>query len=135
VVSVSALGLVGWGPPDSLSATRLPQAPDQFGHDNLYLANFSYRGATVDCAAPGVGIISTVPDPAGVSALHGVMDGTSMASPITCGALANLLGQSPAYLALPRDVTRANAARAILQTHLRSIGLRPIYEGGGMMHL
>jgi subtilisin len=131
-VAVSALGLSGWGPPGSLSSTRLPQQRDRFGAESLYLANFSCFGPEIDCAGPGVGIIASVPERFGLAAPYAAMDGTSMASPAACAMLAARLGASPEYLALPRDITRANQARALLRQACRDIGLGALYQGSGV---
>ncbi|MET3438066.1 S8 family serine peptidase [Sphingomonas sp. 1185] len=132
-VAVSALGLAGWAPPTSLSATRLPQAADCFGRDNLFLANFSCFGPEIDCAAPGVGIIAPIPDLVGDSdTLYAAMDGTSMASPVACGIAAALLSQYPGIAALPRDASRAALCRSLLTSGLQDIGLAPKYQGRGI---
>lgn len=130
-VAVSALGREGWGPPGTLAAARLPNDPDRFGNENLYLANFSCFGPEILSAGPGVGIISTVPQRFGLQAPYAAMDGTSMASPAVCAALAVLLSRNPAYLAMPRDETRAQRAKQILRDHCRDTGLRAIYQGRG----
>ncbi|KLK91743.1 hypothetical protein AA309_18485 [Microvirga vignae] len=131
-VAVSALGLAGWGPPGSLSASRLPLDASLFGRENLYAANFTSHGPQVVCGAPGVGIIATVPDRHGTVGLYAVMDGTSMATPATCGALAAVLSRDPGYQAMPRDIGRSRAARGILQASLRDVGLPPSYCGRGI---
>jgi subtilisin len=131
-VAVTAIGLAGWGPVSALSSTRLPVRREFYGQDNYYLANFSSTGAGVACAAPGVGIISTVPASNERTAPYAVMDGTSMASPAACGALAALLARDASYSSLPRDITRAHAARALLLRKCRSIGLVSEYEGRGI---
>lgn len=106
-VSVSAIGLAGWGPPGSLCLSRLPDKRDRYGIDNYYLANFSSTGAQVACAAPGVGIISTVPTGLGQAARYAAMDGTSMAGPAACGTLAARLSPDATYRIMPRDAHRA----------------------------
>ena len=58
-----------------------------------------------------------------------------MASPATCGLLAARLSQSPDYLGLPRDITRSNMARNILQQACRDIGMNTIFEGRGVPSL
>ncbi|MEH3160332.1 MAG: S8 family serine peptidase [Sphingomonas taxi] len=132
-VAVSALGLAGWAPPTSLSATRLPQAADRFGRDNLFLANFSCFGLEIDCAAPGVGIIAPVHDPDGRSdMLYATMDGTSMASPVACGIAAALLSRHAGLAALPRDASRAALCRSLLTAGLQDVGLAPKYQGRGI---
>lgn len=134
-VAVSALGLQGWGPDGTLSASRSPAAKDRHGNEGLYLANFSCFGNEIDCSAPGVGIIATVPENSGLSAPYAVMDGTSMASPSACGALAGALGMSADYLSLPRDLTRSTRARAVLDEIAKDIGLAPPYQGRGIPRL
>lgn len=131
-IAVSALGLQGWGPPGSLASLRYPSDQAKYGRDQLYLANFSCFGPQIDCAAPGVGIIAPVPERFGLSAPYGVMDGTSMASPVVCGVLAAVLGASPEYLKLPRDLTRSAQARALLEASCKDIGLAPQYQGRGV---
>lgn len=69
----------------------------------------------LDCAAPGVGIIATVPERFGLSEPYGAMDGTSMASPAACGMLAVILARPSSYLALSRNLTRSAQARALLR--------------------
>ncbi len=131
-VAVSALGAEGRAPPGTLSASRLPQAPERFGDDGLYLASFSCFGPEITCAAPGVGIVSTVPARPGLPASYAAFDGTSMASPLACGALAALLAGSDAWKAMPRDATRAAMARRLLRTRCRDIGLDPAFQGRGV---
>jgi hypothetical protein len=132
VLAISCLGLRGWGPPGSLSATRMPIDPLRFGDDNLYLANFSCFGSQLDGSGPGVGYISTVPERFGLSLPYGVMDGTSMASPAACGALAVRLSQSTPYLATPRDITRANLAKRIFRDACRDLGMQARFQGRGL---
>ena len=135
-VAVSALGLEGWGPAGSLSASRLPESPARFGVDNLYLANFSDSGPEITCAAPGVGIVSTVPARGAASGTsdnpYAALDGTSMASPLACGTLAVLLAASDDYRALPRDETRSAFARRLLLESGRDIGLDTAFQGRGV---
>lgn len=131
-VAVSAVGLEGWGAPGSLSSIRLPTQPDRFGSRNLYLANFSCFGPEVDCAAPGVGIIATVPTRHGLTEPYAAMDGTSMASPAACGTLAAILSRSAEYLGLARNVTRAEFARDLLRRACVDIGLAAQFEGHGV---
>lgn len=131
-IAVSALGLDGWGAPGSLSAIRHPERRERYGSRGLFLANFSCFGPEIDCAAPGVGIVATVPQRQGLDAPYGAMDGTSMASPVACAALAVALSGSPDYLALPRDLTRSAQARAVLGAICGDIGLAPELQGGGL---
>ena len=83
------------------------------------------------CAAPGVGILSTVPtvyfEPAVAE-----MDGTSMASPIACGVLAARLARDPEYRAMARDEQRAAHALEVLTGSCRDIGLAAEFQGRGL---
>ena len=137
--AVSAIGLLGWAPTGSFSAGNTPQEPNKVGSENLFLATFSCfadaPGQALACCAPGVGIVSTVPNKGHRRDLYMEMDGTSMASPAACGTLAVVLGQDDAYKALPRYITRSNAARMALAQHCRSIGLDFRYEGRGLPHV
>lgn len=56
------------------------------------LASFSNRGSWVDVAAPGVGILSTLPNHEAAYSVrdYGYMSGTSMAAPMAAGAAAVL---------------------------------------------
>jgi subtilisin family serine protease len=128
-LAISALGRAGEAPEGTLSATRLPLTADRFGDQNLFLANFSCFGPEIAAAAPGVGVIATVPARAGMAAPYAAMDGTSMASPAACGALAVLLSRVPEYQALNRDSTRSLAARQILRDHLRASAWHRSFRG------
>ena len=131
-VAVSAIGQIGWAPPGTFSFGNRPKDPSMIGQQNLFLATFSCFGPTLACAAPGVGIVSTVPNRDDATDLYMEMDGTSMASPATCGALAAILSQDAQYQSLPRDVSRSNAARNVLAQHCEPFGLPLRYEGRGL---
>jgi hypothetical protein len=130
--AVSAIGQVGWAPAGTASAVTQPSDPARQGSDNFFFASFSSYGSQVACAGPGVGIISTVPDAGGAVGSYMVMDGTSMASPSVCAALAVQLSRDEQYKALPRDISRTNAARALLVAHCWSLGLAGEYQGHGL---
>lgn len=134
-VAVSAIGRLGWGPPGSVPSLRLPPEADKFGAAGLFLANFSCFGDEIDCAGPGVGIISTVPARHGLTAPYASMGGTSMASPAVCGLLAAQLAAHPFYKTLPRDQTRADTARSILRQASRDIDMKKIFQGFGLPSL
>ncbi|MGW9686269.1 S8 family serine peptidase [Flagellimonas sp. 2504JD1-5] len=131
-IAVSAIGLLGWGPNGSIPSMRLPQESARFGDDNLYHANFSCFGAEIFSAGPGVGIISTVPERFGLTAPYASMGGTSMASPLVCGALAAIISKSNEYMAMPRNKSKALMAKFLLRKNALSIGMNPIFQGEGM---
>ena len=87
-----------------------PIFPAAFPFDNLIsvaatdeegrLASFSNFGAnSVDLGAPGVDIVSTVPDDS-----FGIISGTSFASPLVAGAAAALLASLPETTPNPTEV-------------------------------
>jgi len=128
---VSAIGLRNTAPAGSLSAGRVPTDPAKLAATNLYLASFSNFGNQIDCTAPGVGIIATVPERFGLTRPYAAMDGTSMASPVACGALAALLADQPSYQSLSGSA-RAEEARTVLRANCQSIGLAAGFQGAGM---
>lgn len=130
-IAVSALGRLGEAPTGTLSARRAPEDANK-RRGSLYLANFSNFGSEIDCAAPGVGIIATVPERYGLKAPYAPMDGTSMASPAACGALAVMLSRDDEYQKMRRDQTRAEMARAILRRRCRDLGFSKEHQGYGV---
>lgn len=120
-VAVSAMGLIGWAPAGTFSASNRPQDASKIGQKNFFLAAFSCFGSTLACSAPGVGIVSTVPDKGGAD-LYMEMDGTSMASPAACGALAVILSKDSQHRDYPEIVARRCCAESA-GTTLRA--LRP----------
>ncbi|WP_244666047.1 S8 family peptidase [Rhizobium ruizarguesonis] len=131
-VSVSALGQVGWAPAGTFSAGNRPREAGKLGKFNLFLASFSSNGQGLDAAGPGVGIVSTVPEHDGNSGPYMEMDGTSMASPAVCGTLTAILSKDPHYVTYNRDISRANAARQLLEAHCMSLGLSRSFQGLGL---
>lgn len=133
VVAVSAVGLWGTNPPETASAHTLPTDVAKFSFTGLYVADFSNVGTEVYCTGPGVGIISTVPSMKHSPTPYLALDGTSMASPACCAALATALSVDPVYRSLPRDTGRVARAIAVLQASARFIGLSPIFVGRGLL--
>lgn len=131
-IAISALGFTGWGPDSSLSAMNYPNDQAKYGVQGVYLASFSNFGKMVDGAGGGVGVISTVPERFNYVAPYAAMDGTSMASPAACGALAAILSKYSNYGTMPRDTTRALKARALFAKHALDVGLQPIHQGKGV---
>jgi hypothetical protein len=60
------------------------------------------------------------------------MDGTSMASPAVCATLAAVLSKDADFAGLPRDRSRSQAARALLEDNCMSLGLSRSFQGLGM---
>jgi subtilisin len=133
--AVSAIGKDGEVPAGTFSANNRPNDKPRVGQDGLFLAKFSSFGPTLACGAPGVGIISAVPDRAGFAGDYMAFDGTSMASPAACGALAVILSKDPAYQALPRSGLRTKRALELLVQHCRDFGLDVNFQGHGLSSL
>jgi subtilisin family serine protease len=104
----------------------VPHYPSSYGEPNIVavaatddhdrLAGFSCFGATsVDLAAPGVHILSTIP-----GGSYAYLDGTSMATPHVSGTLALIFGRFPA-------VSGADAVRLLFA------GVDPIPSLAGKM--
>lgn len=58
-----------------------------------------------------------------------------MASPMACGVLAALCSKHPIYLALPRNLSRAEQARTLLRQCCIDIGLSARFQGNGLATL
>ena len=129
-LGISAVGLLGWGP--NGETQRLPSEYSRFGQDNLYHANFSCFGPQINGTAPGVGVISTVPEVSMSGISYAAMNGTSMASPAACAVLADVLSTDRDYKAMPRDQTRTEHAKMLFRRVCRDLGLDQQYQGWGM---
>lgn len=100
--------------------------------EGYYIAEFSASGATLGCVAPGIDVISTVPSSStGASPLAG-MCGTSMATPIACGALATRLARDPVYMRMEPTRARATRARKVLLRSCRDLGFDKARQGCGL---
>lgn len=100
-VAVSAMGFTGVIPEDSISAQTY--APALAAASGDFSPNFTCFGDAIDFVAPGVGVISTVPNN-GLRA----MDGTSMAAPHVSGMAALVLAHDPALQEAPRTSARVD---------------------------
>ncbi|WP_316734423.1 S8 family serine peptidase [Pedobacter aquatilis] len=125
-IAVSAFGRKDTFPNGT---TQVANVSAPYGIDNKnFVADFSNSGPETDLTAPGVGIISTVPDDK-----YAVMDGTSMACPAAVGAAARLLSTRPDLLKLKRDQTRADEILKFLSKNIQPIGFGATFEGKGML--
>lgn len=130
--AVSGVGHLGTTPPGTISATRAPDVPEKYAKDKLYLAKFSCFGEEVDCTAPGVGIISTLPDKLGNQRSYGSRDGTSMATPLVTGIAAAKLSVHPTFSDMARDEVRSQVMIQTLRESCKDIGLASKYGGTGI---
>jgi thermitase len=116
---------------ESANNDSVPSFPANFRFDNVLsvaavdqngrLAGFSNFGRrTVDIAAPGVGIRSTVPGG------YATMSGTSMATPFVTGVVSLLVGRYPSW-------TAAQLAQRVRDTVKKLRGLDQRTISGGMV--
>jgi minor extracellular protease Epr len=126
-VAVSAIGLRECWPIGAyLDWTLGTTAGKELAGHPSFFAKFANRGDKVALTAPGVAIVSTIPNDR-----WGVMSGTSMATPIATGVLARRLAASPA-LHLPRDDRRSEAIVALATGHAEDLGLPAAMQGHGL---
>lgn len=93
------------------------------------LADFSNYGKEIDLAAPGVNILSTLPNHTNSTGLknYGIMSGTSMAAPFITGVAALIKSQNP-------DIS-VDALKSKLLSNTRDIGEKglDILYGNGLI--
>lgn len=124
VLAVSAFGRKGTWP---AQAAQELEVMKPFGEDRKnFVAAFSNVGSEVKLTGPGVGVVSTYPGG------YAVMDGTSMACPVTTGALARLLSRQPKVLAMDRDQKRSDAI-VKLALQAQPLGFGASFEGAGCL--
>jgi subtilisin len=127
-LAVSALGVRGCWPRDAPQSEEVRRPfGRQFRKRPCFVARFSNRGPDVDLAAPGLGIVSTLP-----GGRFGVMDGTSMACPVAVGALARRLARRSAILAMPRSAARADEIERLARTGNLDLRLPRDLQGDGL---
>jgi subtilisin family serine protease len=125
--AVSALGREGTYPVGSVASAEALRPPNSTVDAAEFIAEFSNIGSRVALTAPGVGVLSTLPNNA-----YGPMSGTSMAAPVAAGAAACLLSRDPAVFALARDRARSDAIEKLLQSHGAKRGFGLVFEGYGL---
>lgn len=126
VISITALGQKGTYPTSSVE-TLAEATPYSTLDKKRFAALFTNVGPEVTAAAPGVGIVSTLPGGA-----YGTMSGTSMACPVACGMLAAALARKPEILALPRGPGRSVEIQRLFFTMCKPAGFHREFEGQGL---
>jgi subtilisin len=125
--AVSALGCEGTFPVGSLEEVEVLRPPNSVVDPREFIAEFSNIGPQIAVTAPGVGVISTLPNNG-----FGPMSGTSMAAPVAAGAAACLLSRDPATYSMRRDRSRSDAIERLLQAHAVRRQFGSVYEGYGL---
>jgi len=91
-LAVAAVGALGEFPASTWESQTVPNLPGMVSRDQLFAPSFSCFGPQIAVSAPGVAILSTVPD-GGFDA----QSGTSMAAPHVTGVAALLLAHHPMF--------------------------------------
>lgn len=123
-----AVSAMGWKEAFPERSSEWADVVGPFGKndDTAFVAGFSNTGPQIAVTAPGVGIVSTLPNGA-----FGAMSGTSMACPAISGYAAFLLGRDRGILeASPAD--RRRKLTEGLYTACQTFGFGRDFEGFGM---
>lgn len=130
VLAVSAIGQVGDYPQDTYHAQTYPKksmSGVNVGNNNVFAPTFTCFGPEIRVCAPGVAVISSVPNGG-----YAAWDGTSMACPHVTGLAAAILAHHPALSTQTRNATRVDQLFQVLGSSAIPVGLAPAYSGNGL---
>jgi subtilisin len=128
VFAVAAIGKTGQFPTDSYHSQQVFGTPDNT--TGYFSAKFTCYGPEVDVCAPGVAILSSVPDRG-----YAAWDGTSMAGPHITGLAALILAHHPDFKSAPfsgRNAQRVDRLFQILRTSTNPLNLGSGRTGAGL---
>jgi subtilisin family serine protease len=125
VFTVSALGKLGEFPPQSWEAQQLSQA--LLSPEGFFSPAFTCFGPQVKACAPGVAVISTVPNNT-----FEPQSGTSMAAPHVTGMAALVLAHTPSLRSIPRGAVRVQQLFEVLRSASSPLNLGPGRTGFGL---
>lgn len=128
VLAVAALGQISQVPTDSWEAST--RKPADALADGMFSPSFTCHGPEIAVAAPGVGIISTVPGGA-----FDPQSGTSMAAPHVCGMAALMLAHHAGLKGMPRDANRVARLFGLIRQACHALPLSPERAGAGVPSL
>jgi subtilisin family serine protease len=135
VIAVSAIGSRAAVPAGSIGHLMLNGCSTADGMFGLVVPAFSARGPQVGCCAPGVGIISAVPDRTrrdGRDGGWGDLTGTSMACPVALGLAAVLLGRNRGLTEMVADERRSERIVELFVNHCVPLDLDADVQGNGL---
>jgi len=127
VMAVAAIGKTGEFPSDTFHATQQFAPPDASGY---FPAKFSCFGPQIGVGAPGVAVLSSVPDNG-----YAAWDGTSMAGPHVAGLAALILAHHPDFQRAPynqRNSQRVDRVFRILKETAQSLSFGQQRIGAGL---
>lgn len=126
-LAVGAVGAMTETRAQSWAQTQI--IAESIAADGIYPARFSCHGPEVGVVAPGVSIVSTMPNNS-----FGVDDGTSMAAPHVTGLAALLLAHHPLFTSTftQRNRERVSALFSILRQLCTPYGFPDARAGSGL---
>lgn len=126
-LAVGAVGAMTETRAQSWAQTQI--IADNIAADGIYPARFSCHGPEIGVVAPGVSIVSTLPNNS-----FGVDDGTSMAAPHVTGLAALLLAHHPIFTSTftQRNRERVSALFGILRQLCTPYGFSEARAGSGL---